>query len=199
MATPRTLPWDWYPGTIPESVVVDETAYVETSFSFHLYRGEGPAGVSVGRGASTYLGTMFDVGPRGRVVVGDFALVHGARIICDLSVVVGAHALISWNVVLMDSYRLPFDPSARRGPLERVALRWPRAFEGEVPARPVTIGPNVWIGFGACILPGVTVGEGSIVGASAVVKDDVEPYTVVAGNPAQLIRRLERGEPVHGG
>ena len=71
MTAPRGGPWDWYPGTIPESVLVDETAYVETSFSFHLYRGEGPVGVSVGRGASTYLGTMFDVGPRGRVVIGD--------------------------------------------------------------------------------------------------------------------------------
>src|SRR5262245_23219234 len=85
----RTLSWDWYPGTIPDNVVIDETAYVETTFSFHLYRGEGPGAVRIGRGASTYLGTMFDVGPRGRVSVGEFALVHGARIICDDSVEIG--------------------------------------------------------------------------------------------------------------
>src|SRR5262249_54906582 len=79
----RTLPWDWYPGSIPDNVVIDESAYVETSFSFHLYRSEEPVGVRIGRAASTYLGTMFDVGRHGRVSLGECALVHGARIICD--------------------------------------------------------------------------------------------------------------------
>ena len=46
MTPARTLAWDWYPGTIPDNVVIDETAYVETSFSFHLYRGEEPGAVS---------------------------------------------------------------------------------------------------------------------------------------------------------
>jgi carbonic anhydrase/acetyltransferase-like protein (isoleucine patch superfamily) len=194
-ATPaRTLPWDWYPGAIPENVVVDETAYVETTFSFHLYRSEAPVGVRIGRGASTYLGTMFDVGPRGRVSLGEYALVHGARIVCDEAVEIGDHALISWNVVLMDSYRVPTDPAERRRELRRVPTRAPRYADAEVPARPVRIGANVWIGFDACVLPGVTVGEGSIVGARAVVVEDVAPYTVVAGNPARFIRRLAPGE-----
>ena len=57
---------------------------------------------------------MFDVGPRGRVSLGEYALVHGARIICDSAVEIGDHALISWNVVLMDTYRIPFDPAERR-------------------------------------------------------------------------------------
>ena len=43
----RTLPWDWYPGTIPANAEVHETAYVETTFSFHLFRSERPAGVRV--------------------------------------------------------------------------------------------------------------------------------------------------------
>src|SRR5260221_6197893 len=44
------LPWDWYEGTIPSNVVIDETAYVETSFSFHLFRSQEPVGVRIGRG-----------------------------------------------------------------------------------------------------------------------------------------------------
>jgi acetyltransferase-like isoleucine patch superfamily enzyme len=195
MQSANTLPWDWYAGTIPANVHVDETAYVETTFSFHLYRSRQPVGVRIGRGASTYLGTMFDVGPGGKVTLGDYALVHGARIICDLSIEIGSHALISWNVVLMDTYRFPIDPIMRRQALERLANRQPDAVAEETShARPVTIGPNVWIGFEACILPGVTIGEGSIVGARSVVFEDVEPYSVVAGNPARLIRRLESGE-----
>ena len=197
-AAPRVLPWDWYPGTIPENVLVDETAYVETTFSFYLYRSREPAGVRIGRGASTYLGTMFDAGPRGRIAVGEYALVHGARIICDAEVTIGDYALISWNVVLMDSYRVPTGRAERRLMLERFAVGWPRHLGGNVPARPVRVGRNVWIGFDACVLPGVTVGEGAVIGARSVVTADVPPYAVVAGNPARVIRLLEPpGEDSH--
>jgi acetyltransferase-like isoleucine patch superfamily enzyme len=186
----RSLPWDWYPGVLPENVVVDETAYVETSFSFHLYRSAEPVGVHIGRGASTYLGTMFDVGPRGRVRLGDFALVHGARIVCDEEVEIGDYALISWNVVLMDTYRVPLEPEARRAELERVPFRRPRCLAAGS-ARPVRVGANVWIGFDSCVLPGVRIGRGAVVGARSVVTEDVPPYAVVAGNPARVIRRLD--------
>ncbi|MEO0272973.1 MAG: CatB-related O-acetyltransferase [candidate division WOR-3 bacterium] len=54
---------------------------------------------------------------------------------------------------------------------------------------PVTIGNDVWIGEHACILDGVQIGDGAIVGAFAVVTKDVEPYAIVAGNPAKLIRK----------
>jgi acetyltransferase-like isoleucine patch superfamily enzyme len=190
MDVARRLPWDWYQGVIPENVVMDETAYVETSFSFFLYRSEEPVGARIGRGASIYLGTMFDVGPRGRVSLGNYALVHGARIICDAEVEIGDYALISWNVVLMDTYRAPTEPAERRRELELVPTRRPRCFDSNEPARPVRIGRNVWIGFDACVLPGVTIGEGAIVGARSVVIEDVAPYTVVAGNPARVIRKL---------
>jgi acetyltransferase-like isoleucine patch superfamily enzyme len=187
----RTLPWDWYSGAIPPNVVVDETAYIETSYSFCLYRSEEPVGVRIGRGASTYLGTMFDVGPRGRVSLGDHTLVHGARIICDAEVAIGDYTLISWNVVLMDTYRVPLDPAGRRTELRRAPLRSPRRLAADVPARPVRIGRNVWIGFDSCVLPGVCIGEGAVVGARSVVVEDIPPYTIAAGNPARVIRRLE--------
>jgi acetyltransferase-like isoleucine patch superfamily enzyme len=53
---------------------------------------------------------------------------------------------------------------------------------------PVDVGPRVWIGMAACVLPGVQIGEGAIVGAGAVVTDDVEPYVVVGGVPAKPIK-----------
>ena len=51
------------------------------------------------------------------------------------------------------------------------------------------IGNDVWIGQDATILPGVHIGDGAIIGANSVVASDVEPYTIVAGNPAKLIRK----------
>ena len=61
---------------------------------------------------------------------------------------------------------------------------------------PVTISNNVWIGSNATILPGVTIGEWAVVAAGAVVTKNVEPYTVVGGNPAKLIKTVEREEVV---
>ena len=50
---------------------------------------------------------------------------------------------------------------------------------------------NVWIGFNSIVLKGVAIGEGAIVGAGSIVTKDVEPHTIVAGNPAKFIKRIE--------
>lgn len=60
-----------------------------------------------------------------------------------------------------------------------------------ITCKPVHIGRNAWIGAGATILPGVTVGDNAVVGAASVVTRDVAPDTIVAGNPARFIRRIE--------
>lgn len=59
---------------------------------------------------------------------------------------------------------------------------------------PIVIGDNVFIGARAIILKGVTIGEGAIVGAGSVVTKDVAEYSIVAGNPAKVIRALDRRE-----
>jgi acetyltransferase-like isoleucine patch superfamily enzyme len=55
-------------------------------------------------------------------------------------------------------------------------------------AKPIRIGSDVWCGAGAVILPGVTIGDGAVVGAQAVVTRDVPPLAIVVGNPARLLR-----------
>lgn len=54
---------------------------------------------------------------------------------------------------------------------------------------PVKICKNVWIGFGVAVMPGVTIGEGSVIGANSVITKDVPPYSVVAGAPGRIIRK----------
>ena len=56
--------------------------------------------------------------------------------------------------------------------------------------KPVHIGKRVWIGSGSILLPGVTIGDNSIVGAGSIVTKDVAPDTIVAGNPAKFIKNL---------
>lgn len=68
---------------------------------------------------------------------------------------------------------------------------WSSAMDGKsYPTKGDTvIGNDVWIGYRAAILPGVTIGDGAIIGSYAVVTRDVPPYAIVGGNPAQLIRK----------
>lgn len=65
----------------------------------------------------------------------------------------------------------------------------PMREQGFQEQRPITIEDDVWIGSRVIILPGITIGRGSIVGAGSVVSKDVEAYSIVAGNPARLIRK----------
>lgn len=163
-------------------------AYIETSYSFELYRSKMPQGVALGEGCSAYLGCMFDIGTGGSFAAGRCSLLNGLWLICDSRVTIGDYALISWNVVIMDNYRAPSDALARRAMLERHACaRGP--FAGVAP-RPITIGKNVWIGFDSCILPGAVIEDNSVIGARSVVSGHVAENSIYAGNPARLVRRL---------
>lgn len=96
------------------------------------------------------------------------------------SVRIGNDCLLAANVSIRDYDGHSLDPAKRR--------RREPADADDV--NPVTIEDDVWIGNGALILKGVTVGRGSVIGAHAVVTGDVPPFTVVAGNPARMVKDL---------
>lgn len=60
-----------------------------------------------------------------------------------------------------------------------------------ITCKPITIGRNVWIGAGATILPGVSIGDNAVIGASSVVTKDVPANTIYAGNPAKFIKKID--------
>ena len=107
---------------------------------------------------------------------------------------IGKFCSIAWgvSVELHGDHRTNFVSTY---PFKVFVDDWPRArclnseVVGAVSRESVTIGNDVWIGFGATILSGVTIGDGAVIGAKAVVTTDVEPYSVVAGNPARLVRK----------
>jgi galactoside O-acetyltransferase len=100
--------------------------------------------------------------------------------------------MFGWGVTLVDhnSHGVAF--SSRAGDTER----WLNGTKdwSKVKISPVIIEDKVWVGFDAVILKGVTVGEGAVIGARAVVTKSVAPWTIVAGNPAQVVRSLDPTE-----
>jgi acetyltransferase-like isoleucine patch superfamily enzyme len=194
MALPRRLPWDWHDGLVPESAVLDDESHVESSYQFRLDRSEPPYGVRVLRGASVHGLTAFDLGPRGRLTFGAFSITNGAQFVCDEEITIGTGCMLGWNTVVMDTRRVPLDPDARAALLRRVPSMQPRRLLGEVDTAPVRIGSNVYIGFDVMVMPGVTIGDGAVVGSRSVVWDDVEPYAMVVGNPARVVKRLHHDD-----
>ncbi len=192
--TLRQFDGDWEPVSVPNNVQIDESAYVYSAAAFELCRSDAPVAVRLGRGSQVNDGTLFDVGPLGHVEVGEGGMLNAVCILCDAGISIGDYTMISWSVVLMDTYRFSLNVDHRRDELRALPFRDPRRSLGRAPARPITIGGNVWIGFDAIVLPGVTIGEGSIVGARSVVAEDVPPYTIVAGNPARPVRRFTHQE-----
>jgi acetyltransferase-like isoleucine patch superfamily enzyme len=192
MTLPQAIPGDWYDGIVPPNVVIGEGVHIETSFSFHRFASRLGNALRLGRGVSVYGQSVFDFGPEARAEVGNFTLLNSVWITCDQQVSIGSHCLLSWNVMIMDSRRVPFEPSGRAQLLQQAiaaGFQWPTC---PVRAERVTIGNNVWIGFDSVVLPGVAIGDGSVIGARSVVFEDVPAYCVAVGNPAHVIRQLER-------
>lgn len=120
---------------------------------------------------SIYNGCRADIQAGGELVLGSGYANSGLRLYCRKRIEIGEGVMIAQNVTIYDSDA--HEISGGRG----VTL-------------PVRIGDHVWIGLSAIILKGVTIGDGAVVAAGAVVTRDVPPGTLVAGNPARVIREV---------
>jgi acetyltransferase-like isoleucine patch superfamily enzyme len=190
MTLGRKLADDWYDGVIPDNVVFDDTNFIDTSYSFRRFRSRMDNALMLGRGSAIYVNSGFDLGPDARVQIGAFTMINGAEIVCDDAIRIGDYGLISWNVVLMDNYRVPCSIEKRRAYIRAILQNPIRAIDVQTRAKPSVIGENVWIGHDSVVLPGVEIGNGSIVGARSVVTESIPDLAVAAGNPARVIRRL---------
>ena len=123
--------------------------------------------VNVQRGASFGSGAMIEIG--------DNSLI-GTNCQMPNNLKIGNDVMIGPDVLFI-GYNHNFD-----------SLEIPMRLQGFIGDIPISIGDDVWIGARSIILPGVTIGKGSIIGAGSVVTKDVRPYSICAGNPARVIR-----------
>ncbi len=116
---------------------------------------------------------------------------------CDYgtNIVMGTKVFFNFNCVVLDCAQVTignnvlFAPSVQiytaTHPIGAVERRkWLES------AKPITIGSDVWVGGGAIICPGVTIGDRAVIGAGSVVTRDIPPDVIAAGNPARVIREL---------
>lgn len=149
-----------------------------------------PAKLSIGAG-SIFEGSIAADRPEAEVTVGTNTFVGSSTIVTAKRVDIGDDVLISWGCTFVDHDSHSTDWSVRAGDVQR-HYSGQKNWDG-IAMRPIRICNKVWIGFNALVLKGVTIGEGAVVAAGSVVTKDVPEYTLVAGNPARVIRDIRHG------
>lgn len=130
----------------------------------------------------------------GRIEVGEWCFVgEGTRIWSAAEIILEDRVLVSHNVNIFDSLTHPLSARQRHAQFRAIVSKG-HPTQLDLGEKPVRIGQDALIGAGAFILRGVTVGAESVVGAGSVVTHDVPPRTIVAGNPARIIRELKADE-----
>lgn len=111
-----------------------------------------------------------------RITLGDHVYANtGLTVIDDTFVTIGSHVMLGPRVTISAASH-PVDPELRR-----------QAYQYDLP---VVLEENVWVGAGATILPGVTIGKNSVIGAGSVVDRDIPPDVVAAGVPCRVLREI---------
>lgn len=108
---------------------------------------------------------------------------RGCHISVANSLIIGDNLLTGTNVLITDN---------AHGSSDYEALKLPPTERGIASKGPIVIGKNVWLGNNVCVMPGVTIGEGVIIGANSVVTHDIPVYAIAAGVPAQIIKTKEK-------
>jgi acetyltransferase-like isoleucine patch superfamily enzyme len=121
--------------------------------------------------------------PKAEIVIGDdcgfSAVVIGAR----QSITIGNRVMVGANVLITDFDWHPIDPVTRH--------------TGEPISRPINIGNNVFLGYSAIVLKGVSIGDNSVIGANSVVSSNIPADVIAAGNPCKIISNLKHsGEKI---
>jgi acetyltransferase-like isoleucine patch superfamily enzyme len=119
----------------------------------------------------------------------------GCRILNGRKVMLGPRAVINFGCVLDGRvYPIVTGSDVSIGPEASILTLGhdPQSADFADRGGPVTIGDRVWIGYRALVMPGVSIGDGAVVAAGAVVTKDVEAYSIVAGNPARPIGERSR-------
>jgi maltose O-acetyltransferase len=108
----------------------------------------------------------------------------------------GENVFLNFNCVILDVMKVEIGHDVLIGPGVQIntpthPMDWKARKQMLEFAKPIRIGSNVWIGSGAIVCPGVTIGDRSVIGAGSIVTKDIPPDVVAVGNPCKVIKKLK--------
>lgn len=135
----------------------------------------------------------------GKITIGNRVHIGNSTFISISGIEIGDDVTIAWGCTIYDHNSHSINWSERKDDTLQELKDYKMFGDStrnkdwlNVKTAPIRIKNKAWIGFGVTILKGVTIGEGAVVAAGSVVTHDVAPYTLIGGNPAQVIKYIER-------
>jgi len=184
---------------VQSNIEIDDSTILlgGTSFDFRLSKEER---VYVTIGPKCLISAKFTFeSPSGTIWIGENVHLGGVQFICRSKIEIEDDVTMAWGITLYDHDSHSTEWEYRKNDNHQCYEDY-RGFNGnnivnkdwnQVKSSPIRVCSKVWIGFNVIVLKGVTIGEGAIVGAGSVVTKDVPPWTVVAGNPAKVVKHLK--------
>lgn len=134
----------------------------------------------------------------GLITIGDRSYIaDGTKLLCVNEIDIGNDVLISWDCTIYDNDSHNIEWENRKYDVLNMVKDYKNFGDinkhkdwNKINSKKIKINDKVWIGFGVTILKGVVIGEGAVIAAKSVVTKNVQPYTVVAGNPARIVKYI---------
>ena len=150
-----------------------------------------PRSIRIGKG--THIRGELMICPYGGdLQIGDNSFIgEYSKVWAGESITIGNNVLISHNVNIIDTNSHEMDEMERAASFYKMVRKGHTSEKGQVLTSPIIIDDYAWISFNVIILKGVHIGKGAIVAAGSVVTKNVDDFTIVAGNPATVVKRLK--------
>jgi acetyltransferase-like isoleucine patch superfamily enzyme len=171
---------------VPANIEVGENTKIDSPSVFKNFFSKLPVGLRLGSNV-TFFRSYLATEEEGYIEIGDYTFMSNASIACNSKVIIGGYVFIAGGVNIVDTDFHPITPAARLADTIAISTVGKRNLRPHFKSYPVIIEDDVWIGYNATILKGVTIGKGAVIEPGAVVSKDVPPGATVAGNPAKII------------
>lgn len=172
------------------NIHVADSALIYSDTELGVYCDQGK--ISVGE-KTCIKGQVIIDRPGGEIIIGDKVYIGvGTHIWSSKKIVIGNNVMIAHNCNIFDNDTHPIDHLERREDAENIIFKSIRCDFDSMGKKEIVIDNDAWIGCCSIILKGVHIGEGAIIAAGSVVTKNVAPWTVVAGNPAVEVKRLQK-------
>lgn len=186
--------------TYKSYVRIHPMAIIDPVASIKIFNPPDPPEICLEIGEGSHIFCSFNmVRPQARIRIGKRCQIAASNFVCAESIEVGDDVLMSSRITVTDNSSHALDWELRKNDVKQFYEDYKEDQYNPIKNKdwshvdiaPVVIRDRVWISFNAVILKGVTVGGNAVVGACSLVSRDVPPYSVVAGNPAKVIKKLE--------
>lgn len=181
----KDITGDWCAFPTPTNIEVGENTVIDTSACFRKYYSKLPVGLKIGSNV-TLQGPGLAPEINGYIEIGDHCFISSASLAATEKIIIGNYVYIAGGVTIVDTDFHPLDPALRMRDTIAVSTIGDKTRRPQFDSAPVIIEDDLWIGYNATILKGVTIGKGSIIQPGALVSKSVPSGSIVSGNPAEF-------------